>query len=192
MSVKLRFSNDVTNAEEEARGSDGRLNVSSRSDSRAYYNSRDNGLAFSLAYEMTLCADDEFLVYWRNASTDKDLVIHKIVVAGGEAMRVKLHSVTGTAASGTELTPTNLNLASGKAAPDDTVVMAMEGATTTPISGLTSAAVLELFPIGVASTAYDMGIKDELRLGPGDAIALEGEEIATTTPVTGTIFGFYE
>ena len=36
--MKIDFKNDATRAQEEAEGSDGRLNVSGRTDSRGYYN----------------------------------------------------------------------------------------------------------------------------------------------------------
>ena len=100
MSFKISFANDVTNALEEARGSDGRLNVSSRSDSRAYYNSRDEGLTFSAVFDMSAVMTDEFFAYWRNASATLDLVITSISVWGGEAMSFKLHFMDATAATG--------------------------------------------------------------------------------------------
>lgn len=182
----------MTGADEEPKGSDGRLNVSSRSDSRGYYNSRDKGLCFSVVFNMTLCADDEFFAYWRNASPDKTLVISAIGVNAGEACNIKLHFVTGTAASGTELTPVNLNKASSKSAPDDSVVMAMEGNTTTPISGLTTAGTIDYLGITAANGHEEFRLGDRVRLGQNDAIALEGEDIATTTPIWGVMFGYYE
>jgi hypothetical protein len=141
---------------------------------------------------MTLAATGEFVVYWRNASPNKELVISDIEVSAGEECRVKLHFVTGTAASGTELTPTNLNRGASRSAPDDSTVMAMEGNTTTPISGLTSASLIDIVGIPVASGHESLNIGDRVRLGQNDAIALEVEDVATTTPVYGTIYGFYE
>ena len=40
--ARIEYKNDGTRALEEAEGSAGRLNVSSRSDSRSYYNSQQN------------------------------------------------------------------------------------------------------------------------------------------------------
>jgi hypothetical protein len=192
VSVKVKFSNDVTNAEEEARGSDGRLNVSSRQDSRAYYNSRDNQLTFSLVFEMSAAATGEYVVYWRNASPDKELVITSAEVFAGEEARAKLWFVTGTAAGGTELTPVNLNKGASRAAPDDATVMAMEGNASTPISGLSTAGLIDIVGIPGASDGREFHMVDALRLGQGDAIAIEAEDIATTIAVYGQITGFYE
>ena len=49
--TKLKVSNDVTGAIEEVQGSDGRLNVSSRSDTRSFYSSRDDEQAYVLYIE---------------------------------------------------------------------------------------------------------------------------------------------
>ncbi len=166
MSFKIKFSNDVTNAEEEARGSDGRLNVSSRQDSRAYYNSRDEGLTFSVVHTMASVATDEFFSYWRNASTTKTLVISSVSVWGGEPMSFKMHFMDATAATGgTEVVPTNLNAASSKSAPDDAVVMCMQGSATTPITGAASAALIAR--VGMVA------IQEESHFDiPGDVIRL--------------------
>ena len=56
MAQEISYQNDATGSDERARGSDNRLNVSSRSDSRSYYNSRDNSAAFSLSWDDTSSA----------------------------------------------------------------------------------------------------------------------------------------
>ena len=192
MGFKIEFSNRKTNAKEEAQGSDGRLDVSSRVDSRAYYNSRDDGLCFSLFFNMTLADTGEFLVYWRNASPDKQLVIIGLDVAAFEPVDIKVHFVTGTASAGTELTPLNLNKSSSKAAPDDSVVMAMEGLTTTPIAGLTTAGVIAYTSIAVAQSRELIDLGDRVRLGQNDAIAVELEAASAPGFILGTIYGYYE
>ena len=194
MSIKIKFSNDVTNAEEEARGSDGRLNVSSRSDARAYYNSRDEGLTFSTVFDMSAVATDEFFAYWRNASPTLTLVITSISVWGGEAMSFKLHFMDAVAATGgTEVVPTNLNAASAKSAPDDSVVMCMKGATSTPITGTASAALIARVGMPAIQEEAHFDIPgDVIRLGQNNAIGLEAEEVATTIDVDAVIIGYYE
>ena len=47
MAQEILYSNDNTGGDERAKVSDNRVNVSARSDDRAYYNSRDRGLTFS-------------------------------------------------------------------------------------------------------------------------------------------------
>lgn len=191
MSIKIRYSDDRGRGLTEVQGSDGRLNVSSRSDSRDYYNSRDEQLSFALVWDMTLVATDEFCAYWRNASPDKDLIVTHMTLVADEAASFKIHKVTGTASAGTELTPENMNAASSRAAPDDAVVMAMSGTTTTPISGLTTAGVIRRVPVE-ASVETEIEFHDTFRLGHNNAVAVEAEEIATTAPVFGVIYGYYE
>lgn len=194
MSMKIRFTSDVTGSEEEMEGSDKRANVSSRSDSRAYYNSRDVGLTFSAVFDMSAAATDEFFAYWRNASPTKILVITSISVWGGEAMSFKLHFMDSTAATGgTEVVPTNLNAASSKSAPDDSVVMCMKGATSTPITGAASAALVARVGMPAIQEEAHFDIPgDVIRLGQNNALGIEAEEIATTTDVDAVMIGYYE
>ena len=56
---RIEFKNDKTRATEETEGSDGRLNVSARSDERGYYNSRDEGQCYTMTYIHRLPADGE-------------------------------------------------------------------------------------------------------------------------------------
>ena len=58
----LDFFNDRTGAREVAHGSDGRVNVSSRADARAYYNSRDRKKMFSLPFKDAACSAGDFNV----------------------------------------------------------------------------------------------------------------------------------
>jgi hypothetical protein len=192
MSVKIRQTSDKTGAEEEVQGSDNRQNVSARADSRGYYNSRDEGMAFSVVYNMSLADTGEMLVYWSNASPDKTLVISAVGVNAFEPVDIKLHFVTGTAASGTVLVPVNLNKASAKAAPTDAAVSCMEGNGTTPIANLTSAGVIDYIGISAAQGHVQLRLDDRVRLGQNDAIALEVEAASTPGAIYGVIFGYYE
>jgi hypothetical protein len=192
MSTKIRATSTKTGADMEIQGSDGRMDVSARVDSRGHHNSREEGMSFSLFFEMTQAATGEFVAYWRNASPTLTLVISEVHLSMAEEARAKLHFVTGVAASGTELTPLNLNKTSSRVAPDDSVVMAMEGLTSTPISGLTSAGVIDAVSIAIGSDFGTMHLDGRVRLGQGDAVAVEAEDIASTADVYGTIYGYYE
>jgi len=184
---RIEYKNDVSRALEEAEGSDGRLNVSSRTDGRSYYISRDTGQAYSVAFDFQDAEAGEFGAYWKNTSTDKDLVIEAIGVNSVENSRIKLWFVTGTAAGGTTLIPTNLNKSSSKDASAD----AMEGGSAaTGITGLTTAGLID-FVYCTANGHEELRLKDRLRLGQNDAIALEYDE-GTTGDFSGVIFGFYE
>jgi len=191
--AEIKATSDVTGGIEPIYGSDNRFNVSSRSDSRRYYNSRDKKLAFATVFEMTNPATGEYVAYWRNASKDKTLVISAIGFNCLLAARVKLNYVTGTATGGNELTPVNMNRADGGgAAPDDSVVMAMEGGSAASgIGGLTADGTIDFASAGAAGHE-EFRLGDTLRLGLNDAIGIEVDEIASTGDVWGVMFGFYE
>jgi len=192
MATKIKFTNDVTKGEEEAQGSDGRFNVSSRSDSRGYYNARDEGRLFTVTYEMTDPVAGEYVAYWRNADPNRQLVIVHVDIACLLAARVKLNFVTGVASAGTELTPVNSNKASSNDAADDAVVMAMKGgAAATGIGGLTADGEISFIGVGAADTG-EFHVEELVRLGQNDAIGIEVDEIASTGDVWGTIVGYYE
>lgn len=185
--MKIDYKNDVTRAGEEAEGSDGRLNVSSRADNRAYYNSRDKGQCYSMPYEFNTSDSTEYAAYLKNTSTDKTMVISSIGVNSEVATRWKLNFVTGTAAAGDTVTPTNLNNSS----PHDAVATAMEGASAgTGITGLTAVNIIDY--VGTAATGHEeIRLSDRVRLGQNDAIGLNVHETAGGD-VWGIIFFYYE
>ena len=191
-SLEIQFPNDKTGAHETLRGSDGRANVSARSDSRAYYNSRDEELTFALAFLMTLADTDEDFVAWRNASATMDLVISSVDISVFEPVDVKFHVGTGTPAAGTIITPGNMNQASSKAAPTDAAVSAMEGTTTTPLTGLTSTAVVAYRSISTAQEGIHIEFHDVVRLGQNGTFFGELEAASTPGFVLGVIYGYYE
>ncbi len=188
MAQEIMYRSDSTGADERAQGSDGRLNVSSRSDSRGYYNSRDVGQSYSMPFDFQSAAAGEFGAYWQNTSTTgQTLVIRGIGINTVEAARIKLVYVTGTAAGGTTVTPTNLN----KASPNAATATAMEGGSAaTGITGLTSDGLID-FAYVTATGHEEFRLDDQLRLGQNDAIALEYDE-GTGGDFSGVIFGYYE
>lgn len=194
--AEIRAESDVSGSIEPIKGSDNRFNVSARSDSRRYYNSRDKKLSFSLVFEMTDPIATEYVAYWRNASPTLTLVISAVGINAEEdstGVRVELDYVTGTAAGGTEIIPLNLNRADGGgAAPDDAVVMAMEGGgASTGITGLTADGEIDRISVH-AGAHQEFRLGDTLRLGLNDAIAVHVSEITSTGDVYGVMYGFYE
>lgn len=186
--ARIDYKNDITRAVEEAEGSDGRLNVSSRSDDRAYYNSRDEEQCYTVPFDFQDAAAGEFAVYWKNTSTNgKDLIISSVGVNSVEFSRIKLWFVSGTASGGTSLSPTNLNRASSNAA----TAIAMEGGSaSTGITGLTGENLIDF--LYVSATGHEeFRLSDRIRLGQNDAIAIEYDE-GTTGDISGVIFGYYE
>jgi len=192
MAVEFLYQDDKTGADARVRGSDNRLNSSSRSDSRGYYNARDAGESFSVAFDFQSAAAGEFGAYWQNNHPlGLQLVISAIGVNSVEASRIKLHIVTGTAAGGTAVTPFNTNVPSGNTAASSGVTTAMEGASAvTGITGLTSAGLVDF--LYVQATGHEQfRLDDRLRLGTNDAIGLEYDE-GTGGDFSGVIFGYYE
>jgi hypothetical protein len=188
MAQEIQFTSDQTGSLERMQGSDGRANVSSRSDSRAYYNSRDSGQTYSIAFDFQSAEAGEFGAYLKNTSTTgKIFVVDSIGINSFEASRIKLWFVTGVAAGGTSIIPTNLNKTSGNAA----TAIAMEG-------GSAAAGITGLSEDGLIDIAYIQGtgheefrLNDRLRLGQNDAIAIEYEE-GTAGDFSGVIFGYFE
>lgn len=185
---EIKYQNDETGADERARGSDNRVNVSSRADDRAYYNSRDEGQTYSIVFDFQSATAGEFAAYFKNDSTiGKSFVIAGVGFNSVEASRIKLHFVTGTAAGGTLLTPTNLNGSSSNSATST----AMEGGSAaTGITGLTSSGLID-FAYAQATGHQEFRLRDRLRLGQNDAIAVEYDE-GTTGDFSGVIFGYFE
>jgi hypothetical protein len=188
MAQEIQFTSDSNGCLEKMMGSDGRANVSSRSDSRAYYNSRDKAQTYSIPFDFQSAAAGEFGAYFKNTSTiGQVFVVDAIGVNSVEASRIKLWFVTGTATGGTLITPTNLNSASGNEAP----AIAMEGASAgTGITNLTAAGVID-FAYVAATGHEEFRLGDRLRIAPNDAIAIEYEE-GTTGDTSGVIFGYFE
>lgn len=186
MAHEIQYTSDSTGSLEKAQGSDNRFNVSSRSDGRAYYNSRENSRTFSLVWDDASSAAGDMILYWKNTdTTGKHLVIASIGLNSELACSFKLHLVTGTAASGSTTTPFCLN----QSAPKTAAATAMEAAGTA-ITGLTSTAVIDHVACG-ADGHEEFRLNDRLRLGQDQAIAIEFEQ-GVTARTWGVMFGFYE
>lgn len=186
--AKLNYQNDRTRAIEEAEGSDGRLNVSSRADPRGYYNSRDVKRTFTVPFVCTTATAGEYFVYWKNTSTTRELVISSIGVNSSSNSTMKLWFVTGTASAGTAVVPTNMNKQSSNSAE----AVAQEGAASSDgIQGLSTDGLIDFLAVP-ANSHDEFRLEDRLRLGEGDAIAVEFESGSANSTVEGVIFGYYE
>jgi len=71
--TQIQVQNDVTNAFEPVKGSDGRMNVSARSDERIYYNSRDVEQTYIWTSFDAAAAVDEYIIFVKNTSTTQHL-----------------------------------------------------------------------------------------------------------------------
>jgi len=188
MAQEIQYTNDSNGSLEKMKGSDSRANVSSRSDSRSYYNSRDKAQTYSMAFDFQSAAAGEFGFYFENNNTNGlTFVVDAIGINSVEAARIKLWYVTGTAAAGTLITPTNLNSASGNSA----VATVMEGASAaTGITGLTTSGLID-FAYIQATGHEELRLDDRLRIAPNSAIALEYDE-GTGGDFSGVVFGYFE
>lgn len=90
-----------------------RLNVSSKSNPRMYYNSRV-GEAFSFISKYS-AADGDQVIYFRNDNQDKNFVVTGIWVSSDNAGTFDFQKVTGTGA-GTSIDGRQLNFTSGNTA----------------------------------------------------------------------------
>jgi hypothetical protein len=155
-----------------------RGNVSSKTASRSFYISRDDSLAFNAISTGAFSYDiGEYCFYLKNTSSTRNLMMQHIEYHSVDAVRWVVHEVTGTAAAGTSITPSNLNLASG--IPAEATAMGGGAA----ITGLTSVKVIGTHRTGVFGEG-EMAFNGALILGPGNAIAVEFDnEYSTTTGI---------
>ena len=187
----LDFFNDITRAHERVEGSDGRLNVSSRVDDRAYYVSRDNSLAFSLIWKDAVSSALDYLLYWKNTdSNGRALVIGAIGVNAQYDAAFELYTVTGAITGGVEATPVCLNRTKPLAAAATARKAADSGSS--PVIGFTEVAEID-HVFCKAGAHEEFRVRDQLRIEQDGAIVIKLNTIATDPGITsGIIFGFYE
>lgn len=185
--ARIEFKNDRTRSLEEAEGSDGRMNVSSRADNRGYYNSRDEGQCFAAMFHFNNVATDEFAVAMKNTHTTKTLVIQTVQLGATAVMSVGLDFVTGTAAGGLAVDPVNLNKESNNDATGD-FMMGMNAAT--GITGLTADGHIDMTYLQAYGTS-EFKIGNQIRLGQGDSIAVHIVSVVAVDAQLGGAFFFY-
>jgi len=188
MAIEIEFTSDKSGSIEKCQGSDQRFNVSSRSDSRAYYNSRDKSQCFALTWQDASTATGDYVLYWQNTdTTGKVLVVDSIGFNSQYDADLELWTVTGTGGGGTAATPVCLNRAQPKTA--------QANCFTAVSSTVTIGA--EEFRVDIASSKAggheEFRLRDRLRIGQDQAIAIKCDLIATSPGKThGVVFGYYE
>ena len=143
-----------------------RLNVSAKTQPRIFYVSRDDGGAYNAVYDDITAAAGEYTMYLKNTSSTRNIHIADIEFHSVENVKWKVWSVSGTAAAGETVTPSELNLSKG--IPADCIAMAGN----TAITGLSTVAQLGSHR-SQANGDSDMMFEGALILGPGNAIAVE-------------------
>ena len=161
-----------------------RLNVSAKEANRDFYASRDFGLAFNAVYDNQTVAAGEYSAYLKNTSTTREMFIGHIEFHSASAVKWKVWEVSGTAAAGEVVTPSNFNLASG--IPAEATAMAGD----TAITGLTQVKQLGSHR-SEALAESEMHYGGALILGPGKAIAVE-YDTGTTGICSHDIYFWFE
>ncbi len=164
---------------EEVHGSDTRLNVSSRSDDRSFYISRDEGQFYSLRIEDDDAAAADLVAYLRNDSTSKLVFIRDIHVSCENAATIKLAYGDSTTATGTSVTSVNMNRSKTFSAD---VTALGNGA----VGGVTASTFFSSFRVGAGET-FEYG--STIILGQNDNIVVE-YDTGTTGDIEIDIF-FY-
>lgn len=169
--AEIQFENDVTGALEKTHGSDGRLNVSSRSDERAFYVSRDNGQAYVLRIEDDDAVAADLVAYLRNDSKDKKMFIERIEVSSENAATFKVAFGDSATAGGTAVTPVNLN----KSSSNDADVTAVGNGAVSTVAASTFFKTVRV----ATNTTVGIEFNDALILGQNDNIVVEYDTGAT-------------
>lgn len=174
---------DSTGRFEETRGSDSRLNTSSRSNTRSYYVSRDEGQSYTTTSLVTASSLGSQMLYFQNTSTSKKFFLDKVTFGTGTRCVFKIHFVTGTAAGGSALTPVNLN----KSSVNDAAATARGDG---DVTGLTIDKTIGAYRVD-ANTFKDESFDDTVILGQNDAIAIEYDSGGLLTSEA-VIRGYFE
>lgn len=143
-----------------------RGNVSAKTAPRPMYASRDDGLSYSGIYDSITATAGDIVAYLKNTSTTRNLFIGDITAGGVEAVKWKVFSCSGTAASGEVVIPTEMNVS--KSIPAEAAAMAGD----TSITALTAIDQLSNFR-SVATGSWEENFDGTLILGPGDAFYIE-------------------
>lgn len=143
-----------------------RGNVSAKTRDRLFYVSRDDGLAFNAIMPTMSAAAGNYVMYIKNTSSTRNMFMNHIEYHSLEAVEWKVWQVTGTAAAGNVITPSNLNLGSGL--PAECTVMG--GGST--ITGLTLGVQLGAHRTEALSEG-EMDWGGGLILTPGTALMVE-------------------
>ena len=144
---------------------DHRLNVSAKTNPRLFYVSRDDELAFNVVSIYATAAAGNIIMYLKNTSSTKQIFIKQVHGYSDNNVLWKVWAVAGDATGGSELTPTNLNLGSGREAE-------AEARGDGSVTDITTGGIIDVF----RSQAYGHGfviLEDAVILGPNDAIAVE-------------------
>lgn len=169
---------------QEIHGSDNRLDVSSRSDGRAYYNSRDNGQCYTVKFDHQSAVAGEVSLYLQNTSDSSTVVLSSVDVSSDNSSKVLVAFATGTAAGGVSDASANCSKESSKSA----MANIRSASSGDPVTGLTEGGALMY---SSCNTNKQHDFKDVVRLGQNDAIMVKYDS-GTTGALYGTLTFYFE
>ena len=184
MSLELFHQNDQTGAFEATKGSDGRQNVSSRSDDRIYYISRDFSEAYSIVYQDATAAAGTIILNCVNDANDLALVVHSVGFNAIQRTTLELIETTGVPTGGSVITPFCLNRVTVHTA--QCTVRGNDALGVVTSSGEFDHAQVE------AGGHEEFRIRDSIRIGPGGSFGLNVETTVSAGIVEGVIFIYFE
>ncbi len=192
MPFTIQYTNDSNLAEQKVQGSDGRLNVSARSDGRIYYNSRDISRSFSLIFDDASASALDDVCYLKNTDSSRELVIHAVGVNSIDTGSIfRLKQVTGTQVNGAELIPSCLNRVLTHTA--SATAAGPVNSNSSDMTGLVDGVILDQAGTSGIYGHEEFRIQDAIRLGQDDAVAIELFATANAdSRVWGVIFFYYE
>ena len=138
-----------------------------------------SGKVWSIPFEgLNPAGADDYVVYIKNTG-DKVLHISDIrIMADTAATQIKVNSVTGTAAGGSDVAPVSRTLGSA-ASPSATIQSG------TDITGLTDNGTLFFIQCPVLLTEYHLSTSSRIRIPKGQAVGLSVE--TATANITGVV-----
>ena len=193
---RIQYVGDDGTGFDEVQGSDRRFNVSSRSDGRAYYNSRDRSEAYVATFDDAKATAADYVFYLKNTKTDgKHLVIQHVGLnceSVSAVFKMVLVDSSVAPSGGTTITPTNNNQAGvAKSATVD-----CQGPTDSDSTPMTLSAVTDTLDIASTTGAFgheEFRSADTIRLGQNQAIAIELDAASATSVRTfGACFFYFE
>ncbi len=159
-----------------------RFNVSSRTDERIYYISRDNGDAYAWASGTYSATGDDTILILTNTSTTQKLYITKMTLFSLVKTRFIVHCPTASFTdSGTNIVGTNLNRTSGNTA--------SATATRDEINNV-QGDIVWTGDIPILGNPFEIRFHDALILGQGDSVGID--YVTTSSAVDITILGFFD
>lgn len=177
--MAIRFKDKITGIWQAARGSDGREDVSARSNTRAFYNNRDKEFLFAWLSELS-CSANDYLIYIKNTDSINRLFVEHIHFGSDANQVFYIHKVTGTP-TGAIISGRNQNYAETNAA-----VGSFYG--NAAVGGLTSSWKSKAVRVQANSNGLWTN-SGGILLNDGEALAVQAKNTAS---VDVTIMGYYE